>query len=764
MTRRLNLLIVEDSVSDAELVVHQFKRAGFDLRWERVETAASLTSALTQQDWDVVLCDYRMPGFSGAEALAIVRGSGLDLPFIFVSGAMGEDVAVEAMRAGAQDYILKNNLARLVPAVERELREADSRRQRRRAEEDLRIAHEKLRRLTQAPAVLYTLKLEGETITPVMVSDNIERLLGIPPAEAVRFELWLESLHPDDHDRALTTLTTGLAREGYSMEYRLRHRDGTYRWVEDTCRVVRDASGRPREAVGVWTDITARKNLEAELAFQRQQLDFFFHGATAGLTLLDKDLRYLQINDTLAEMNGRPAGEHLGKTVREIVPDLAPVSEPILQKVLATGEPVLSVEMSGRMSRQLTGLRYWLASFFPTRGAEGAVVGVGVIVVDITERKRAEATLRHSQARLAEAQRIGNIGSWEWDLASGALTWSDQLYRMMDKDQADFLPTHEWFLAHLHPDDRQRVTDTLNAALAERRAFSQEFRLIPDTGVPHVILSQGEVVLDDQGNPVRIVGTGLDITTRKRLESQLLQAQKMEAIGLLAGGIAHDFRNQLTVIKGYAEMLLNDGLVAKEGVDMVQEVLHAASRSAEITGQLLAFSRQETLCPEPHDLSDLVGEIGKALARVIGEDITLSISPCAGRCVANVDAVQFHQAIMNLATNARDAMPAGGTLTIRTSLFSPGEEFQRAHPDVRMGPCAAVSVNDTGVGMDAQTRGRIFDPFFTTKEIGKGTGLGLSMVYGFVRQSGGAVEVASEPGKGSTFRLCLPLADAQAAR
>ena len=205
--------------------------------------------------------------------------------------------------------------------------------ERKRAEEELRLAHQELRHLlAHCPAVFYTLRLEGQTITPIMVSDNIERLLGVTFAEAGSSEWWRESLHPEDRDRVLSTVTREFARDGCSIEYRLRHRDGTYRWVEDNARVLRDAAGRPAEVVGVWTDITQRKQLQSEVALREKQLNSFFRGATAGLALFDKDLRYLQINGTLAEMNGLPVEEHIGRTLREVVPRIAPAVEPILQK------------------------------------------------------------------------------------------------------------------------------------------------------------------------------------------------------------------------------------------------------------------------------------------------------------------------------------------------------------------------------------------------------------------------------------------------
>ena len=257
-----------------------------------------------------------------------------------------------------------------------------------------------------------------------------------------------------------------------------------------------------------------------------------------------------------------------------------------------------------------------------------------------------------------------------------------------------------------------------------------------------------------------------DITERKRaeqerqkLEEQLRHSQKMEAIGRLAGGVAHDFRNQLTVIKGFTEMLLRQSLVAEEGRDKIAEVLKAVERSTKLTSQLLAFSRKERLEPQVVDLSDLVADLSESLPHMIGEDIRLSVRSGSRPCCANVDPNLLQQAIMNMVVNARDAMPNGGGLVFETDVVDLNAESVRRHPGTKPGQYAVFSIEDAGIGMDEATQERIFEPFFTTKQVGEGTGLGLSMVYGFVKQSGGSIECKSEPGKGARFSVYLPKVD-----
>ena len=248
-----------------------------------------------------------------------------------------------------------------------------------------------------------------------------------------------------------------------------------------------------------------------------------------------------------------------------------------------------------------------------------------------------------------------------------------------------------------------------------------------------------------------------DITEHKKLDEQFRQAQKMEAIGRLAGGVAHDFRNQLTVIKGYCGLLLRKLEQDNELREMVAEIDHATDRSARVTGQLLAFSRRQTLQPEVVELDRFLSDLHNPLSRMIGEDIHLSMAAAARVGNVKVDRSQLEQALMNLAVNARDAMPNGGKLTIETVDAVLGTSHAVLYADLRPGPYVVLVVSDTGIGMDAETCRHVFEPFFTTKETGRGTGLGLAMVYGFIRQSGGHIDVTSTPGQGTTFRLYLPV-------
>jgi two-component system cell cycle sensor histidine kinase/response regulator CckA len=271
-------------------------------------------------------------------------------------------------------------------------------------------------------------------------------------------------------------------------------------------------------------------------------------------------------------------------------------------------------------------------------------------------------------------------------------------------------------------------------------------------------LTTKEVYRDASGQVLGLIGSSRDITQHKRLEEQLQKAQKMEAIGRLAGGVAHDFNNLLTVINGYSELVFAAPSPDAASRGMVAEIRSAGERGANLTRQLLAFSRQQVLHPKLIDVNVLLSELAMLLRRLMGEDVELAFVPDPALGLVRVDPAQLEQAIINLAVNARDAMPDGGRLSIETCNVELGDDYARAHTEVRPGSYVLVEVTDTGHGMEDAIKSRIFEPFFTTKPAGKGTGLGLAMVYGVVRQSGGHLDVHSELGRGSAFRLYLPRA------
>jgi two-component system, cell cycle sensor histidine kinase and response regulator CckA len=374
-------------------------------------------------------------------------------------------------------------------------------------------------------------------------------------------------------------------------------------------------------------------------------------------------------------------------------------------------------------------------------------------VLDVTEWKRVEE-------RLAEAQEIGGFGSFEVDVTTWVGHCSPALRRIFGFETDEpFQDVRAFLRRHVHPDDQMRADKARAKLLDEGGSDEIEVRYLRPDGQERILQIRRRALRTGAGQVTKIVGTIQDVTELKRLEEQFRQAQKMEAVGQLAGGVAHDFNNLLTVINGLSELAFHRMRRDDPSRELIAEVLKAGERAATLTRQLLAFSRKQVLQPQVLDVNFLLGELSKLLLRLIGEDIGLRLEAGPALGLVKVDAGQFEQAVINLAVNARDAMPRGGRLTIETRNAELDEGSVEQHPDARPGRYVLVAVGDTGHGMDAATRARIFEPFFTTKAPGRGTGLGLAMVYGFVKQSGGHIEVDSEVGSGTTFKVYLPHTD-----
>jgi two-component system cell cycle sensor histidine kinase/response regulator CckA len=381
------------------------------------------------------------------------------------------------------------------------------------------------------------------------------------------------------------------------------------------------------------------------------------------------------------------------------------------------------------------------------------VVGFVASVRDISRWVRAEAALEQHRALLEKAQEVAHIGSWVAELdGSHRLAWSAETHRIFGVPEGEFGGTSMDFFAMVHEDDREAVRNLADAARSGTTRYEIDHRIMTYSGSVRWVHERADIVRDEHGRPVRMIGTVQDITDRRHLEDQLRQAQKMEAMGTLAGGIAHDLNNALTAIAGYAELALSQVPAGTARVD-VEEIRRAAERAGSVTKQLLAFSRNKLVEPRVFSLNDTVESIGRLLARLLGTDIEVQttvgcdVPPILG------DPGQLEQAMLNLAVNARDAMPAGGRLTLDTSIEQVDEAFARAHLPLTPGTYAVLRMADTGHGMSPEVKNRIFEPFFTTKEVGKGTGLGLSMVYGTIKQMGGFIFVDSDVGRGTTFSL-----------
>jgi two-component system, cell cycle sensor histidine kinase and response regulator CckA len=385
-----------------------------------------------------------------------------------------------------------------------------------------------------------------------------------------------------------------------------------------------------------------------------------------------------------------------------------------------------------------------------------------VLAHDITERKRAERILKNNEERLRLALEVADMGTFECDLVHSRATFSERLEQIYGLAPNTTL-TYEEFVQLIHPEDRDWFHTMTDRAIKEATTCSLEFRIVRPDGTLRWVAGKGQVYLNENNVPTRMVGVAMDVTEQKRAEQalkeseeQLRQAQKMEAIGKLAGGIAHDFNNLLTAILVQCEFLLKQINREDSIHSKIYEIKRAGERAAALTKQLLAFSRKQVLQPKTLCLNDIVSDLNNMLKRLIGEHIELItlLDPKCG--FVKADQGQLEQVIMNLVVNARDAMPQGGKLIIQTKNVNLNNTYAQSHVSVKPGKYVMLAISDNGIGMDEATKKRIFEPFFTTKELGKGTGLGLSTVYGIIKQSGGNIWVYSEPKFGSVFKIYLP--------
>jgi PAS domain S-box-containing protein len=565
-------------------------------------------------------------------------------------------------------------------------------------------------------------------------------------------------LYPDQGPRDLVQdLDRILAGEDHVGEWLGRRRDGSPVWVDVRTTAVRGPDGEPIGFLGVARDISGEKSSAAELARRKDQLELIAETAPAFIVYCDLERRFSFVNRAYARRFGLTPEQVVGKHVWEVVGQRGYESfAPHMDEVLAGR----LVEFEQEIPYESIGPRWIHCAYAPHFGPGGAVEGLVAVITDISERKAAEASLRETSARLELAQTATGITIWEWEPESGWSSYTPdfcQLYGLPPGTPA--LSLEEW-REFVHPDDRDRVLEDLDATLAGERPYDTEYRVVWRDGSIHWIASRGRVLPPQEGRPRRMIGINFDVTRRREAEQQLRQLDRLETVARLAGGVAHETNNQMTVVTGAATFMLRREDLPDAVREDAEHIRQAAERTAAITQQLLAFSRRQLMQPRVLDLNAAVRGFEAIIRRTVGEDVRLRLDLGPGLGRVRMDEGQLQQVLLNLTLNARDAMPAGGTLALETrelDLEGAATDSHGVRP--RPGRYAELCVRDTGVGMDAQTLAHVFEPFFTTKGVGHGTGLGLSTVYGIVKQSSGYVFVDSAEGQGTTIRILLPVAD-----
>lgn len=631
--RSLSILHLEDDLHDRELVRRLLVKNGFLAEFTYASSRGEFQQALEQAQSDLILADFTLPGYDGMAALRTALAKCPAVPFLFLSGTIGEEQAIFSLKSGATDYVLKNRLELLIPAVHRALREADERARRQRAEEALKLAEERFRSIFEnAVEGIFQSAPEGRYL---IANPSLALIFGYASPEAL-----LAGPHNLGHRHLVASalcaefehllLTQGHVR---GFEAPANRQDGTAIWISVNARAVRGAGAKILYYEGSVEDITARK--QAEDALKKSEERF--------------------------------------REMAENIQDVFWVTSPDGQEVLYVSP------------------------------AYQAVWG------------------RSVDSLLAQPK------SW--------------LESVLDEDRPQLL--------------------AMLQQLADGHPYRLEYRIQRPDGSERWIEDRGYPVRNPDGKVERTVGCATDITERKRLEGDLRQVQKMESIGQLAGGIAHDFNNALTVINGHVYLLLDREGLGPEATQSLREVFAAGEHAARLTRQLLLFSRKQAIQTQVVDLNEVVQDIAPLLRRLVGNQIDVELNLLSPAALVQADVGMLEQILVNLAVNARDAMPKGGTLLIKSQIATEVMTVDDSGPDTRSTKFACLSVKDQGCGIAPEILPRIFEPFFTTKDVGQGTGLGLATVYAVVKQHQGRVEVTSQVGVGSEFKVFLPLTSAE---
>jgi two-component system cell cycle sensor histidine kinase/response regulator CckA len=553
---------------------------------------------------------------------------------------------------------------------------------------------------------------------------------------------------PAFYDELWQTILSGQVWQGEMVN---RRKDGTLYHEQQTITPLRaSGGGEISHFVAVKVDVSGRRAAREALLQSERRHRRLAEAAHDDIYIVDRDGSVLYTNAAGAARLGRPVEQILGRRLSDVLPvETASRFLRDARRVLASGEALYVEDRS-----EVDGREVWSGTWLTPLTGEGGLASVEAVSRDITARVAAEQALRASEQRYRSLFERNLAGVYRMTLEGRIVECNDAFARILGYPSAAEL-------RGLRPED-------LYTSPALRRAFVERL-LAEETLVNHesegrrkdggaVWVLENATLVREEGGPF-IEGTIVDITERKTLERQLGQAQKMEAVGHLAGGVAHDFSNILSVIGGCSELALRRADAESPLRPYLDEIRRAADRSTGLVRQLLAFSRGQTVEPRVLDLDDVVRGIEEMLRALIPESIELvtSLHACPG--LAKADRGQLEQVVVNLAVNARDAMPRGGRLSIETARTDLDAAYCRRHVGATPGPHVVLSVTDTGVGMDADTQAKIFDPFFTTKEAGRGTGLGLATVYGIVRRAGGSIWVYSEPGRGTVFKIYLPEAE-----
>ncbi len=610
-----------------------------------------------------------------------------------------------------------------------------------RAENALRVSEERYRMATMATNdAIWDIDLVTGKVT---WNEHFAVEYG-RPMEANNKGWWEEHIHPDDRERIVKSLSQAIdsKQQLWSGDYRFRHADGSWAEVEDRAYITRDANGVAVRVVGAIRNVTRRKTIERALRESESRFRSVLDHSPAAVFLKNLQGQYLFVNEQFARSCNMPATMLVGKRAQDIFDEQTAAGflerDAQLLRTMTPLTDVQAINLPCGVSKDVFGLRFLI------KDAEGKPYAICGIATDISEQKRTQEERDRLWNHSPDLVLIAGSGVYIRQLNPA---WKKTLGWELDQMLGRKL------LRLVHPDDLAQVRKILDGLSRTELVSNIVLRLrASDSGYRWL---SGNVLYVPSSNVVYAFMR--DVTQQKRLEEQYQQAQKMEAIGQLAGGIAHDFNNLLTIIGGYSDILLRESKDNDMAEDALLAMRDACDRAAALTAQLLAFSRKAIIEPKVLDLNESVEQSARLLRRLIGEDILLQTRLARDLWKVKIDPVQLEQTLMNLAVNARDAMPCGGVLSIETSNFIAKQTTTFGNPkDSSSNRYVRLVISDSGHGMTEEVKNHLFEPFFTTKGVGKGTGLGLATVYGIVHQAGGCIHAESSPGNGAEFQIYLP--------
>ncbi|UCD29599.1 MAG: response regulator, partial [Planctomycetota bacterium] len=812
MNTSIKVLIVDDSEDDAELMVHELMHAGLNVSARRVDSQEEMDDALQKSTWDIILCDHEIPRFSSDKALNLVKNLRLDVPFIIVSGKIGEEHAVAAMRAGCHDYVMKNNIKRLCPVVQRELREAEERRAHLRAEKALRESLQTSADIVRAiPSALFIFQfespdqlilLDGNPVAENLIRQNIKDLCG-----SNINEIWPQAKEMGLIDSFISLMENHNIYENDNLYYKDNRIEGTFR--------LRAFAIPGRRLCVIFDDITEGKRAEEALANERHILRTLIDNLPDRAFLKDTNGQFLLANIACAQsLFAEKPEDIIGKTDFDFMPhSIASKHFNEEQEIIRTGKPMINRKVHVQKPE---GNTLWILSTkVPWYDDNGNIVGLIGLNRDITELKLAEESIRASEeAERRFQEKLTVLLSVCNELST--IDTFDELCRkavMLGRDHLGYDRLGIWFLGD-EPDiltgsfgtykDGQLADERNLRAPVEEHHLELLERKIPyrlvnktadrDTKGESIdnVISVATAIWDSEKTIGLMMADNLinhkPITHRdcellalyasafghlcsrrlseekhRRLEAQIQQAQKLESLGVLAGGIAHDFNNLLTIISGNAQYLRDSITLDPPRLTALNDIETAARHASEMTRSLQAFSRPSKPQIKNTDANILVEEVYRLLRRAIPATIEFKLDLDPLPCTIAVDPGQTQQMLVNLCVNARDAMPSGGVLIIQTRHVVPDSLPVHAKIDIPSDKYIRISVSDTGCGMNQDTIRTAFDPFFTTKPKDRGTGLGLAVVYTILQSHNGVIDIQSQIGKGTTLHIFIPEAESQPA-